>query len=347
MKAKVYSRFEVLFRLIPLLFLLVLLLSACKFTDGPTNETADEKKGNTIHYLLGDWPPDSLIFLAQEKGYFKENNVSVELIPAVGYGTVFEMKANPEVDYAWCYTLYEALIEKLTNSEPDLQILYVQDYSFGADAVMANKNSGIKTIADLKGKTVGVETGTVGEFFIGILLQREGLSLDDLNIVDVASEDVPAALASGEIEAAVAYQPAVATAVSQGAIIIADTTQERGVIADVCAARGEDINANKEDYKNYVKSIMQAVDFYNKNQDEAIEIMKKAFDMDPQELKEIFETLEIPDLRANKTAFNRSSGFNSLFSTAKQAEQFLLDQGVIEESASFEDIFDNNMPDLL
>lgn len=327
-----------------LLMFVLLVFSGCSRQSEEVAQVSNES-GATVRFLYSDWPPDLIAYLAEKKGFFKNNGVNVELVQVSGYDELLEKKNNPDVSYVWSFTLLDALKEQATGEEEDGQIVLVEDYSAGADAVMASASSGIEKIADLKGRKVGVESGTVGEFFLNILLKREGLSLDDLEITSLASEEIPAALQSGDIEAGVAYQPDVSTALNEGAVLLRDTAQERGVIVDVYVGKRSHIQANKEAYQNFAKSIFEAADYYNAHPDESIDIMKDAFDIDPNELKETFDTLQIASLRDNQTAFNRSSGFTSLYNLGKQAEQFLEEQGVISKPLDYDALFGANVVD--
>lgn len=321
-------------------------LSACnKISDGKV-EVEPVKQEATINFLYSDWPPDLIVYLAKEKGFFEKNNVNINLVKVSGLEELIEKKKSKSIAYAWGYTLFETLLEKAKGNE-DEQILFVQDYSAGADAVLARADSTIKNISDLRGKIVGVETGTVGEFFLSILLERENLKLSDLTIVNLNSEEIPSALTSNKIEAGVAYEPDVSTALDQGAMVITDSKQERGVIVDVYVGKKEHIETNQEAYQNFALSVFEAIDFYKENQEEALNIMSQPYSMDPKELEEIFNAFQLPDLRENQTALNRSSGFNSLYNLAKKAEQFLIDEEMIEGPLDFDSLFENNLLDNL
>ncbi len=311
------------------------------------DSTVQLQSDETVRFLYSDWPPDLIAYLAQEKGFFEENQANVELIKVSGYDELLEKKASQEIPYVWSFTLLDALKEQATGEEADGQVLLVEDYSAGADAVLAAPDSGISAVIDLAGKKVGLEEETVGEFFLNILLSRENMSFDDFEVVSLTSEEVPEALVSGQIDAGVAYEPDVSNALEMGATLITDSSQERGVIVDVYVGKHSHIQENKENYERFAQSIFEAADYYNQHPDESIDIMSKAFDMDPDELRQTFETLQIATLRDNQTAFNRSSGFSSLYNLAKQAEQFLQDQGVVTMPLDYDALFGDNVVDNL
>lgn len=324
-----------------LLFILVLALvgTAIFFYPNLNSYIAEENEVKTLRVLYGEWPPDLIAYLAQEKGYFEEEGVSVELVKIGGFEELFELVDGGEAD-VWPVTLLDAIIAY--SEGKDWQIFLVEDYSAGADAVLvAESQDEIEDIEDLKGKTVGLEEGTVGEFFLQILLTRSGLSLEDLEIVDMSFDEIPSALADGTIDVGVTYEPAVTESVNQGARVLTDTEKERGVIADVYAAHKTELEAYSEEYKKFMRAILKAADFYNENPEEAVEIMKEPFGNDSTELLEGLSKLQITTGRDNLTAFDRNSGYASLYTGAKQAEQYLEEEGVITPSSSLNDLFSN------
>ena len=334
------------------LFLILFSLSGCNSKSGSEGVSVSneaEPETHVIRHLVGDWAPDYMITLADELGYFKKNNVPVEIVRTVGYEGMLEVKNNdPEGDYAWCFTIFDALVERQTNIEPDLQLIYIQSYSEGSEAVLTAPGSGIVQLSDLKGKRVAIEPATIGEFFLGILLQREGMSLSDLNLVEIPSQDTHTAFAKGEIDAASVYEPAISLSVEQGATVLVDSKQERNINADVCVARGKYIDQYPELYASYVKSVLEAVDYYNEHPEEARQIiagteLAKSFDANADRLEENLSLLSMPGIKRNKVAFDRTSGFNSIYNMAKQNQQFLMDQGVIPDDSEFGDLVDGSL----
>ena len=74
-----------------------------------------------------------------------------------------------------------------------------------ADRVIAQ--AGFRTMADLKGKKVGVPEGTSGDMLLPLALQREGLSIKDVELVRMDPSTVVAAFASRQIDAAGIWYP--------------------------------------------------------------------------------------------------------------------------------------------
>src|SRR4029078_9527289 len=90
-------------------------------------------------------------------------------------------------------------------------------YSGASNSIMIAKNSGIKSVADLKGKKVASECGTGSDYtFRTKVLPKFGLKPEDLQLVNAKYGDHVAALASGSVEAFVGTEPFPAVAAGEG-----------------------------------------------------------------------------------------------------------------------------------
>ncbi len=327
------SRRILLFASTLLVFLLIF-SSGCNQSSA-TGEVADVPQ-TTLRVAYGEWPPDLIVYLAEQRGYFSAHGADVELVQISGFEELFELIESGDIDI-WPVTLLDAVIAYAEGE--DWQVIMLEDFSEGADAVVTLPENEIKKVSDLAGKTVGVEQGTVGEFFLQILLTREDLTLEDVTIVDLAFDEIPPALARGEIDAGVTYEPSITEVLDAGGEVLVNTEKERNVIVDVYAADKSRINDFPNDYKNFMKGILDASEYYNDNPDEAIAIMAEPFGNSPEELTSAFEGLKIPNLRDNTTAFNRASGFAAIYPVAQQAQRYLEDAGLIVAPKDLSELF--------
>jgi len=290
----------------------------------------------TLRVAYGEWPPDLIVYLAKNKGFFEKNNLNVELVKISGFDELFELIDKNEIDI-WPVTLLDSVIA--LNENKDWSIFLLEDFSAGADALITYPDSGIKEISDLKGRTVGVETETVGEFFLAILLERENLTLNDINIINLSFDAIPQALKDGIIDAGMTYEPSITESLEDGAVVVVDSQKESGVIVDVFASYKQNLEENRIAYIKFSNAILEASDFFANNPEESIEIMKIPFNNSNEELANAFEKLVIPDYKDNVLAFNRASGYKSLYILGKQAEQYLEEQGIITPTGHLESLF--------
>lgn len=116
-----------------------------------------------------------------------------------------------------------------TSSGLDIQLIAYSDVIGKAESLIARNESGITSVADLKGKTVGVPIGSTAHYSLMGALQHEGLSETDVNIVGMKPDDIAAAWGQGTIDAAWVWQPVQAEILKTGTLVMgADQTAEWG-----------------------------------------------------------------------------------------------------------------------
>src|SRR5258708_9801770 len=142
-----------------------------------------------IRIAHSTWVGYGPLYIAQEKGFFKKNGVDVDLVvmedPKERFPTMMADKIQmiaSTVDTALLYL----------KKPDDFQYVVAIDDSNGGDGIVANKD--IKTIADLKGKKVAVNEGSVSQFYLNVLLAKAGLQESDLNTVYMTARDAATTL---------------------------------------------------------------------------------------------------------------------------------------------------------
>lgn len=106
------------------------------------------------------------------------------------------------------------LLFALLNGE-DISILAVTSQARRALAVVGRKDRGIQRLQDLKGKSVGVTSGTNMTYFLDAMLQTYGIPSASVRLVDLDTSGVVKALMAGDIDAATLYQPFIGTVQKQ------------------------------------------------------------------------------------------------------------------------------------
>lgn len=74
-------------------------------------------------------------------------------------------------------------------------------------AIVTRNDRGIKTLQDLRGKSVGLSMGTNLTYCLDVILQTRGVPSSEINFIDLNTADTLTAFKAGRIDAAVVYQP--------------------------------------------------------------------------------------------------------------------------------------------
>ncbi len=197
---------------------ITLLLMACggsKSADVPTKLTV-----GYIPVMI-----DAPLYVGIEKGYFKAENLDINLAPLAGGTDIITQTATGNFDVGLGglgVATFNALSKNIgiTVVAP----LHSEAPPVTTPLVVSKKayDSGqIKSVADLKGKKVAINAaGSATEYWLARALEKGGLKLSDVQVENIAFSDVPAALENGAIAASMLGEPVVTQAKDKGQVVV-------------------------------------------------------------------------------------------------------------------------------
>jgi len=147
--------------------------------------------------LLLDWfvnPDHAPILIAQERGYFDEADLEVEILAPADPNDPPKLVAAGEADLAISYQ--PQLHIQVDQGLPLVRIGTLVATPLNSLVVLAD--GGIETIADLDGGKIGFSVGGFEDALLGQMLETHGLGLDDVELVNVNFALSPALL-SGQV----------------------------------------------------------------------------------------------------------------------------------------------------
>lgn len=288
-----------------------------------------------------DWPGWVAWEVGIEKGWFDEAGVDVQF-EWFDYVASMEAFAAGQLD-AVAMTNGDALVTGATGGK-NVMIL-ANDYSNGNDMVIAAP--GISSVAELKGKKVGVEIGFVSHLLLLNALEDNGLTEADVELVNVPTNETPQVLASGDVDAIVAWQPSSGQALSlvPGSTAIYTSADEPGLIYDVLAVSPGSLSSSKDDWKTVVEVWYKIVDYIKDpaTQDDALAIMAARVGLSPEEYKPFLGGTKILSLDEAKPFFEKGDGFSSLYGSSKIADDFNLKYEVYGEAQDIDSYIDGSI----
>lgn len=148
--------------------------------------------------LLLDWfvnPDHAPVIVAQERGYFAEAGLEVEIIAPSDPNDPPKLVAAGEAEIAISYQ--PQLHIQVDQGLPLARIGTLVASPLNSLVVLAD--SPITTIADLKGRKVGFSVGGFEDALLGAMLAKNGLTLADVELVNVNFALSPALL-SGQVD---------------------------------------------------------------------------------------------------------------------------------------------------
>jgi taurine transport system substrate-binding protein len=155
----------------------------------------------------------------------------------------------------------------VSRGEP-LEVFWILDDIGSAEALVVKKNSGIKTLADLKGKKIAMPFNSTTHFHMMVALEQAKINPADVQILNMRPPEVRAAWQRGDIDATFIWDPVLAEAKKDGTVILtsgkisADTGK---ATFDGYAVNRDWAKANKDFMVKFVKVLAAADDNYRKN----------------------------------------------------------------------------------
>lgn len=288
-----------------------------------------------------DWPGWVAWEIGIKKDWFKEEGVEVKF---EWYDYVESMDAyvSGQID-AVGMTNGDALVTGSTG-KPSVGIL-INDYSNGNDMIVAKP--GIESVKDLKGKKVGLEEGFVSHLLLLKALELNGMSPDDVTIVNTPTNETPQVLASGAVDAVAAWQPSSGQAlkVVAGSKPIFTSKDVAGLIYDNLYVSPESLEKRRDDWKKVIKVWYRIVTFLKEedNLDEVLEILSSRVSVKPEEYEPFLDGTYILTGEEVKPIWEKGEGLKSVYGSSKISDEFNVTFKVYEKPMDIEKFLDPSL----
>lgn len=262
--------------------------SASEVTDNDNKQNAEKTEQEEVTIRVGYFNTaqyQTQLAIAKEKGFFDEvfsdDNVNIEYYPFAGAGpAINEAFLAGELDVAHGIGDQPA-ISGIANGNNSVILSRIVKNTRGT-GIVVKYDSDIKTVADLKGKTIAVLIGGAGQKCLDLILNDAGFSEKDVQLVNLSKHDeIIAALNSGEIDAAVssslAYTQEEDEAEHVTRQIIDFTTHPNYAYIEF---QQEFINKYPDIVEKFLAALNKANDWYYENVDEGNKIVAEFLDLE-------------------------------------------------------------------
>ena len=208
------------------------------------------------------WIGSEPLYLAREIG--RLDPASVQLVEYPSASEVLRAFRNQAID-GMVISLDELFGLAVDGFQP--RIILVVDVSHGADVVVGRR--GMRTMSDLKGKSVAVESSALGAFVLSRALAVNGMQASDVNVVHLESNEQTSAFEKGQVDGAVTFDPYRAQFLQAGARTLFDSAQIPGEIVDLLAVRASAIDKEPKAIQALLAGWFDAIDYMNRNPKDA------------------------------------------------------------------------------
>ncbi|MBD2247224.1 ABC transporter substrate-binding protein [Nostoc sp. FACHB-888] len=294
-------------------------------------------KARTINLGFSAWPGWFPWQVAQEQGIFKTKNTTVNLKWFDGYLESISTLAAGQID-ANSQTLGDTLSSVAGGA--DQVVVLVNDNSTGNDKVIVAE--GINRVADLRGKKVAAEEGTVDHFLLLLGMKQAGLKPQDIQFVPLETGKAAAAFAAGQVDAVAVFAPFTTQALQRkGSKELFSSKDFPGAISDHLVVSRKFLDEHPEEIQALVDSWFATLDYIRENQDRAYIIMSKRAGVPVEEYKQYADGTRLFTVEENLKAFQPGNNMASLLYATEQMSQFLIDVGLAQNKPNTTFLFDD------
>ncbi|WP_232510221.1 ABC transporter substrate-binding protein [Paenibacillus crassostreae] len=301
-------------------------------TPAPAPEVKEPVSVKTTYYpFIGGFN----IYALKDKEYDLANGVNLQ-IDAMGAASPLMGLMTRDTDVAFM-TLQSymvsigTLIEEGTDINSLPKIVYLHNGSTGGDGIVTDSEN--ETVADLKGKTIGASFGEVTHYMLAKALETEGMTIDDIKMVDMGPSKAGSAFVAGSIDAAVTFEPYLSEGVkSRNGKIIIDTTTLTNTILDVVVVRADTAAEKPEWVTGVLKSIEDATQFISTDLESAAELAADDLQVSKEEVIEMYPTFYLYTHEDNKVGMGENGW---IFETMKDVLDFYLEIGTLSTTYDY------------
>jgi NitT/TauT family transport system substrate-binding protein len=212
------------------------------------------------------WIGSEPLYLARELGYL--DPAVVQLVEYPSASEVLRAFRNEAID-GMVISLDELFGLAVDGLDP--RVILVVDVSHGADVVVGRGN--MRSMQDLKGKAVAVESGALGAFVLSRALGKNGMQASDVQVVHLESNEQPRAFEQGKVDGAVTFDPYRAQFLKAGAKVLFDSTQIPGEIVDLVAVRASALERKPKAIQSLLKGWFDAIAYLKRDPADAAKRM--------------------------------------------------------------------------
>lgn len=251
-------------------------------------------------YRIGynNWIGYVSLFIAEEKGYFKEEGLDVKKTSFSSPGDGLKPLLSGDLDAH--FTTVDSTIIAADKAPGQLSVVYLTDTSAGADAIIAKKE--IATVKDLKGHKVAATVGECNHLLLIKALESAGLKESDIELTNMTADDSGAAFAAGKLDVAVTWEPWISQvqADKKGHVIFS-SAQVPNLILDCVTISSTTASKKSAETKAFLRALNKANEYVIAHPAEAAKLAAKPLEMKAEDIEGLLPKVKLYGREANIT----------------------------------------------
>ncbi len=276
--------------------------------------------------------------------FFKKYGFKVDMVLMDDPINARDAFASGEVHTLWGTADMLVLMapELVKDSRTAPRIAQQIDWSSGGDGIVVR--STIKSVSDLRGKSVALARNSPSEYYLTSLLLSAGMRPADIHkkYTATAFEAAAAFVADRKVDGCVSWAPDIYKIPERvaGTRILSSTSDANKLIADVYAIRADFERDHPDIVEGLISGIFEGMDFVKDNPEQAAKWMADAFGMKPDEVMSMRNDAHPTNFAENIQFFLNSSNPTNFERTWKNASYVYRELGSIDAPVPFDQVMD-------
>ncbi|MEU1754929.1 ABC transporter substrate-binding protein [Micromonospora matsumotoense] len=258
------------------------LVSACSGgSDSADAKTGDGKSLEKVTYLtsFGNFGRDSYVWVAKDKGFFKEAGFEVEIKAGQGTGAVIQTIVGGQADFG-PIDLTGGLLQVGNGVAKDfVAVAAIQQRTMAAIVSVEGKN--IATPKDLEGKKLADTPGSVVRNLFPTYARMAGVDYNKVTWVNGEAQTLMGTLASGQVDGIgqfVVGQPTVEAVTKKKPVVLPYSNVMQDLYGNALITSSKIAKEKPEMVKKFTAALLKGLEYALANPQEAAEILKKNVD---------------------------------------------------------------------
>ncbi len=332
---KIFKRFGA----IAMASVMAVSLTACGGSDSGASAGSGAADGDALpkEIRIGYWATPNAELLVKETGALEELYPDVEVTWTEftsGADILTAMQAG-SIDFSTIGT--PPGTTGIANNYP-FSVYYLEDIIGEMEGLIVKEDSGINSLADLKGKTIATSFSTTSHFSLLNALDQAGVDPADVTIMDMDASNIYAAWERGDIDGAYIWESVKSQILNSGGkqIISSAEVAEKGAATCEFAIVHNDFYAKyPEVVKAYAGLLDKAAQQYNNEPEEAAKLMSNGLGLTEEEtLSAMGGIIELTE--ADQAEYLGADG--ELVNIIQKTADFLFAQGNLTSEVDAETI---------
>lgn len=266
---------------------LILALTACSNSSPTGSVIIGDVTEKPAYSFGGPKNIDMLPILADNLGFFEDYGLNMERNDIQTGKRVMDALIKGDMDFGVLVDSNIAFI-KLQDDNPGIEVIAIIEEKFD-DAIIAQKNRGIYSPEDLKGKRIGITAGTTSHMFALFYLTDKGINPSEVEFVNMPPPSIQAALINGNLDAGSIWQPYRYNVIKElGDDVVEFNDKEVYKSFAIIAVRKDFAQENPEVIDRFLRAIIEAEEYYDQHPDEVIQMMSEETDIPLDVLKTVW-----------------------------------------------------------